>query len=119
MSRILVIDDVPPLADLVRHILQKKGHEVVVAYNGMEGLEKIENEGPFDLYISDWNMPVMSGKEFAYNVRNDKTPIIIYSATEEMEFIRQNSKGLGIASILEKPARNQHLYETIKEVLER
>ena len=59
-KRILVVDDEPDFALLVQGNLQKEGFEVDVAYNGVEGLEKIKQNPP-DAVVLDVMMPEMDG----------------------------------------------------------
>jgi two-component system chemotaxis sensor kinase CheA len=69
-GRILVVEDTQFFRQLIRNHLESAGHEVVVAGNGREGLERLK-EGPFDLVVSDIEMPVMDGLAFAREVRAD------------------------------------------------
>lgn len=70
-GRILVIDDLPAIRDLVVDILTNQGYEVEIATNGMEGL-KMTEEKAYDLIISDLNMPVMGGIEFYTRLLEEK-----------------------------------------------
>jgi CheY-like chemotaxis protein len=66
--RILVVDDEPEYRLIVRTVLTTEGYEVVVAENGEEALEKME-EGGVDFVISDIYMPVMDGIKFHRKAR--------------------------------------------------
>ena len=59
-AKILVIDDDPDLVESVKTVLESKAYQVVVAYNGEEGLEKVVEEKP-DLIILDVIMPGKDG----------------------------------------------------------
>ncbi len=61
--QILAIDDNPDIRDLVAVILTKRGHEVDMAQDGMEGL-KMAHTKQYDIIISDIDMPIMNGIEF-------------------------------------------------------
>lgn len=60
MSRIVVVEDETPLRQLIADELRDQGHEVVLASNGLEGLEAIERTAP-DAVCCDVNMPKMNG----------------------------------------------------------
>jgi two-component system response regulator AtoC len=57
---ILVVDDEPMVQFLLQSVLQDEGHRVLVASNGREALQLLENEA-VDLLITDTHMPMMSG----------------------------------------------------------
>lgn len=62
MARILLAEDTPATSEMVRHALSTDGHEVVVAHDGTEALERILAPGEaYDLVISDVEMPSLDG----------------------------------------------------------
>jgi two-component system, chemotaxis family, sensor histidine kinase and response regulator WspE len=69
-------------------LLQNKGYEVLTAVNGIDGLNALRM-GPFDLVITDMDMPRMNGIELVRLIRNDsklkKIPIMIVSYKERAE----------------------------------
>jgi len=77
-SRLLLVDDTPFFREVVKRYLVAEGHEVETAVNGEDGLGKIANNRPFDLIVSDIEMPVMDGWEFAREARRRgvKTPML-------------------------------------------
>ena len=66
--RVLLLEDSAFYAALISPYLRNAGHEVVHVQNGLEGLEKLSRED-FDLVVSDIEMPMMGGLEFARKVR--------------------------------------------------
>lgn len=68
MAKILIVEDDRLLSDAYRLILKKHGHDVVVAFNGKEGLEKAESHKPA-IILLDLLMPEMDGIEFLENYR--------------------------------------------------
>jgi CheY-like chemotaxis protein len=60
MALILVIDDENDILNLIETVLVSKGHDVVKANDGREGMDLLRSENP-DLVITDILMPVMSG----------------------------------------------------------
>jgi two-component system chemotaxis sensor kinase CheA len=69
-KRILVIEDTQFFRQLIKNHLESAGYEVVVATNGREGLDRLA-DASFDLVVSDIEMPVMDGLEFARRVREE------------------------------------------------
>ena len=67
-KRILVIDDEPTALDLLRRILEMNGYEVLVAANGLEGVELFRQQ-PCDLVITDMVMPVKDGLQTILDLR--------------------------------------------------
>jgi two-component system chemotaxis response regulator CheY len=66
--RILVVEDDVEVAELIGRLLVLQGARVLVAENGREGLDRLE-EFPADAVLCDLTMPVMDGIEFARRVR--------------------------------------------------
>ena len=66
--RILVVDDEPLVCDAVKMMLDFDGHLVKTAGNGKEALAIFEQE-PFDLVITDFEMPAMKGDELAAAIK--------------------------------------------------
>ena len=63
MARILLADDDAAARDLVQRALAGDGHHVVATHDGAEALEQLQASGPFDLLISDVQMPGVDGIE--------------------------------------------------------
>lgn len=83
MARILVVDDDPDLVESVTMILEKKHHDVIAAYGGVEGLEKARKERP-DAIILDVMMPDKNGYEVCRELKADPQyrdiPILLLTA---------------------------------------
>lgn len=81
-STILVIEDEPELARVLRSYLEKAGYNVLTALRGDTGLNAWEDKHP-DLVILDLNLPGMDGLDVARHIRKDPsrhTPIIMLTA---------------------------------------
>ncbi|MCG8472027.1 MAG: ABC transporter substrate-binding protein [Desulfobacterales bacterium] len=84
---ILAIDDSGTMRVMFRQYLNKAGFpNITLATDGIDALEKLEKEGPFQLIISDWNMPKMDGLEFLKEVRK-------HAAFKEIPFIMATAQG--------------------------
>jgi response regulator RpfG family c-di-GMP phosphodiesterase len=67
-EKILFVDDEPNILLAIQRQLRKK-YELDIATSPMEGLEKIKNNGPFAVVVSDFRMPEMDGVQFLTKVR--------------------------------------------------
>jgi diguanylate cyclase (GGDEF)-like protein len=75
--RILLVDDDRSIRLLYKTLLEKSGHTVTTACNGLEALELVKNCPP-QLIISDWMMPEMDGIEFCRALRQNPEWLNIY-----------------------------------------
>ncbi|MCJ7575720.1 MAG: response regulator [Dehalococcoidia bacterium] len=84
--KILLVDDDVDLVKVMGGALESKAYEVIVAYNGQEGMEKARKEKP-DLVILDILMPVADGFTFADQFRKDpslaKIPVLALTSFSE------------------------------------
>lgn len=99
MPRVLVVDDEPDIATLIRVTLETDGHQVDVASNGAQALEMVD-EGAFDAVILDVTMPGMDGFEVLTALKSDPEPtvasipvIMLTARTGEMDRIRGGIEG--------------------------
>ena len=120
MKKVLVIDDNPTIVELIKYAVSLQGsYEVVVAYNGEQGLERISVERP-DCVIIDVKMPRMDGYQLVRCLRGDPRtsdiPLIILSAMtrEEDQIIGMLS---GVDEYLKKPFKPAELNAAIERVL--
>ena len=115
---ILIVDDTATARNLVRSTLQNHfGTETILtAANGREALD-ILRQNRVDIIISDWNMPVMTGEEFLYEVRQNpatkKTPFIMMTSNEDRDFI-VTAIQLGVTNYIIKPFTPHELNEKIR-----
>ncbi len=99
---VLIIDDEAGFVEALKFQLEaKKGFEVIVAYNGVEALEKLRFIKP-DLIVLDMNMPEMGGVEFYKNIcdSSGKTryPVLILTARANLEELFKELKADGFIS---------------------
>jgi CheY-like chemotaxis protein len=80
ISRILVVDDEPPIIDLMSQGLSCAGYEVLKASDGQEGWEVYQQESP-DLTITDIMMPRMNGFELREKIREKDPDALVIAAT--------------------------------------
>ncbi|MGE0451178.1 MAG: response regulator transcription factor [Vicinamibacterales bacterium] len=121
MTRILVVEDDPDIADLIRRYLQKAGFEVDVRPSGRDALTAIATSPP-DLLVLDLMLPHMNGLEICRAVRQtEKTamiPIIMVTARAE-ESERIAGLELGADDYLAKPFSPGELVARVRALLRR
>lgn len=121
MAKILVIDDEAQLRDLLTKMLERDGHKVMTAFDGVEGVRVFSQFNP-DLVITDIIMPNKDGVEVIMDlVALDPTiPIIAISGGRRAitaEFNLESAEMLGVRGILSKPFTRDQLLETVNRVL--
>lgn len=118
--RFLVVDDSSTMRRIIINTLNKLGYtECREAGNGKEGLDAL-TANPVDIVITDWNMPEMSGVEFARAVRaNDATkavPILMVTTNAAEGDIVEALKA-GVSNYVVKPFTPATIKEKIESVL--
>jgi two-component system, OmpR family, response regulator CpxR len=119
MARILVIDDDAAMRRLILRVLQPRGHELLEAENGDDGLARMKDGSP-DLIITDILMPQKEGIETIREVlgRSPGTKIIAISGggAQNLMFL-DAARAFGAHAALAKPFRADELVETVERVL--
>ena len=117
--KILIIEDEKLLADSLKTLLERKGFQVEVAYDGETGEEYAEL-GVYDLLILDVMMPKMDGYQVARQVRAKRcaTPILMLTARSSLED-RIEGLNAGADYYLTKPFDTRELLACIHALLRR
>jgi two-component system, OmpR family, alkaline phosphatase synthesis response regulator PhoP len=116
---ILIVDDEEDIVDLLQYNLKKEKYDTLVAFDGLEGLEKAQASRP-DLIVLDIMMPKMDGLSMVKALRQDvnlrSTPILMLTARDEEE---DHVKGLdsGADIYLSKPISVPVLISQVKALL--
>ncbi|HEV2425791.1 MAG TPA: response regulator [Terriglobia bacterium] len=118
--RILVAEDNPVNRLLAIRLLEKQGHVVVPAENGLEALQALEN-GAFDLVLMDVQMPAMDGFQATSAVREKERksgahlPIVAMTA-HAMQGDRERCLQAGMDGYVSKPLSIKALLEAIDKL---
>lgn len=117
--KILIIEDEKLLADTLQAILQQKGFQVEVAYDGETG-KSFAELGVYDLLILDVMMPGLNGYQVAQQVRAKRcfTPILMLTAKSSVED-RIQGLNAGADYYLTKPFDTRELLACINALLRR
>ena len=119
-ARILLIEDDPDFRELLSFLLKGAGFALTTAVNGREGLEKAQQEQP-DLILTDLMLPALNGYEICsmlkQDVRYQKIPVVIWSATKMQDKDAQLAKECGADRFALKTLTSKELLGTVQELL--
>jgi len=125
VARILVVDDERDVVTLMKFLLEKEGHQVVAAYDGVDamaalGIEPVDETADVpDLILMDVMMPQMDGhtacRRISAEPRLKGVPIVVLSAKTQVGDLFHDAGN--VASYLSKPFEPTRLRELIKSVL--
>lgn len=98
---VLVVEDDLAIRETLREALEWDGFDVVVAFDGRDGLQKIRQAPRPDLVLLDMMMPIMTGRQFLDAVMADKSlsliPVLVVSA------VADKKGALGARDVVGKP----------------
>lgn len=115
---ILVIDDEELIRELMVEIIHSLGFEVETAFNGIDGLEKLNAKMDYDLIVLDMNMPVMDGRTTYHEIRKilSEIKIILCSGLDKVETERSFSADPNLIFV-QKPYSLAVISGAIKDAL--
>ena len=113
---VLVAEDEPLVAGMLRRFLESVGHDVTVCLNGAEAIEAFENK-EFDLLVVDLAMPKVDGWEVSHRVNDlrPQVPIIVVTGWN-MTVEDGREQGAIVDSVLRKPFAKADLIEAVDHV---
>ncbi len=115
---ILVVEDDLTTQKMISHFLENEGYKVVAANDGIAALIKM-GESPFDLILSDINIPNLDGFKLLEMVQQKgfTAPVILMTGSADQE---DETKGmeLGATLYLKKPIRKELLLPQIRRILQ-
>jgi DNA-binding response OmpR family regulator len=117
--QVLVVEDEPRMAQLLRQGLEEEGHSVVVAGNGRDGLA-MAGSHPFDAIVLDVMLPGLDGFSVARRLRaaRNQTPILMLTARDATQDIVEGLN-LGADDYLVKPFSFEVLLARLRAVSRR
>ncbi len=119
--QILCIDDESLLRELLKEILERDGHEVVLSDNGQSGLDEFriasERNRPFDIVITDLGMPYIDGRQVAKTIKleSPRTPVVMLTGWGA--FMKEDGSGpVEVDGILSKPPRSREIRDMLRKL---
>ncbi|MDP3284006.1 MAG: response regulator, partial [Desulfobacterales bacterium] len=123
-KKALLLDDNQANLDILKHVIESAGMQGVTLMNGndvLPALEKaLESKSPFDLLLSDIQMPGMSGYEVAQKIREAREKFSGLSVIALSSLVERDAKkceAAGFDGFLSKPIRRDKLFQMIERVM--
>jgi two-component system phosphate regulon response regulator PhoB len=118
---ILIIEDDPDIAEVLRYNLEAERFETRLAVTGKEGLSaSLDKERPPRLILLDLLLPEMNGLEICRRIRREpstsRIPIIMVTAKGEESDV-MNARNVGVDDYIVKPFSIRHVLERINDLL--
>lgn len=118
MARILVVEDDQRISDLIALYLRNEGHEVIRAYDGMEGVRLSGLEDP-DLILLDLMLPRLHGRDAAVAIRRrSSVPILMLTALDDERDVVEGLD-VGADDYITKPFQPSVLLARVRAALRR
>lgn len=111
---ILLVEDDKEIQFVLSEYLSEEGYKVLVADNGLVGLELIQEQGMPNIILLDMMMPVMNGNQFGLEFMasyNNLCPILVMSAAMDVE---QRAKEIEAVAYIVKPFLIDKILEMVK-----
>ncbi len=110
--RVLVVEDEPDTAELIRTLLRDRGYKFSLARNGAEGVLACRRDPP-DVVVLDLRLPEMDGWEACRKIREfSEVPILVLSAIETHDGVSRALQA-GADSYMSKPFSSEDLLSNI------
>ena len=118
-QKILIVDDEPDVVKVVSFRLETLGYEVIVAYDGKDGLLKVKTHKP-DLVILDLMLPHIDGFTVCAHIKSDRRyhhiPVIMLTASADLNN-KKLSDEVKVDLFLNKPLEVENLQIEIQRLL--
>jgi CheY-like chemotaxis protein len=118
-ATVLVVDDDPVIQRLLKVNFEMEGYNVVIASDGVEGLERARSERP-DIIVLDVMMPKLSGLDVAKALKSDpetsSIPVLLLSAKAQEADLRAGDQ-TGADGYLTKPFDPLHLLQRVEDLI--
>ncbi len=113
----MIVDDSPSVRHLTSNIIKNAGWTTIVAKDGLEALEILQDESDLpDIILTDVEMPRMDGYELLASIKRQENlreiPVVMITSRSGDKH-RQKAFGLGVSEYLTKPFEDKKLIETI------
>ena len=117
--KILIVDDFATMRKILKNILKQIGFKNIIEADDGKSALKILKKESFDLILSDWNMPKISGLELLNSVRSDSKlkniPFVMVTPEAQKDNILEAVKA-GVNSYIVKPFTAETVGEKINKV---
>lgn len=119
MKKVLIIEDNPEIADLVRDLLHKEGYETSVCQDAYQGITLTHRLKP-DLMLLDLMLPAGGGfsvlEKAKLSTLTRDVPVVVLTASQDDEH-KKKALSMGVTAFMQKPFESRDLLQTIRRVL--
>ncbi len=119
-KKIIVVDDSSVIRSQLSLALKAAGYQVVEAANGIEGLQRVEENADAGMVLSDINMPQMNGIEMLTQIKSGgkrpSLPVVMLTTEGNLELMGKAKRG-GAKAWIVKPFRDDLLIETVRKIM--
>ena len=120
---ILIVDDFPTMRKIVKSVLKQLGYQnIVEAEDGQIAINVLRSNPHIEFFVSDWNMPNMTGIELLKAVRADPKlkhlPFLMVTAEADKDNIVEAVKS-GVSNYIVKPFNAATLKEKIDKIFKK
>jgi len=119
-KRILIAEDERNIAESLRFLLVREGHDVSLAHDGVEALSMVRRDRP-DALVLDLMLPKRSGFDILKELRAEEEtrtlPILMLTAKGQAND-RQTAESLGVDAFVTKPFANEEVVATVARLLQ-
>jgi len=120
VSRVLVADDDPEICTLIKTILARGPYDVTLCSDAESALVHLRSDAPYDILISDFMLPGISGIDLITQVRKDaatrRMPIVMISGHNNYA-MDERAKSAGANAFLNKPFTVLQLRTTVQQLI--
>ena len=118
-ERILIVDDEPYVRTLMAAMLEKSNYTPVLASNGLEAIDHLEHDPPYDLILSDIVMNGLDGIGLLERIREAQpdTPMVMVTAIQDVG-VAISAMRKGAYDYLLKPFEKEQLMVTVRRALD-
>jgi two-component system response regulator RegX3 len=118
MTRVLIVEDEPDLADPLAYLLRREGYDVEIAEDGPAALTSFRERGA-DIVLLDLMLPGMPGTEVCRQIRTTSAVPIIMLTAKDSEIDKVVGLELGADDYVTKPYSSRELLARVRAVLRR
>lgn len=122
INKVLIVDDNAGNRNILQKMFSLRYLQIDIVKNGIEALEKLNENNRYDVILMDYNMPYLDGIETVRNIREklllsaNKLPIILLNNSTEDENLNKICDELAIQYKLIKPVKLNQLYECLVQI---
>lgn len=117
--KILIVDDNKDNVDLIAYFLKSQNYDIISAFDGVQGLEKVEQEKP-DIILLDIMLPKMDGFKVCERIKKNPAtmfiPVVMITSLKELKD-KIHSLEVGADDFISKPFDNVELLTRVKSLL--